>query len=743
MAVLGATHDHDDPWGLDVVEAKVRPPRLRPGAVDRSELLARLDGAARHIVVRAPAGYGKTTLARQWVECLDRPVAWLSLDAGDDDPVVLFRHLVAALASVGGAPTARAVALRPAAWNASPALAAVAHDLEAAGPLVLVIDDVHEVTSPEVHAFLDRLLDAAPPAVTVTMLTRAEPGARRQRRLLDGSLVEIGVDDLRLDATQSTTLLRAAAPDLECDVVDTAVARCEGWPAGLALVGLALAGTPDARRVASGLSLADRPVAEYLRDEVLRGLDPATRSFMVRSSLLTTLDAPLCDAVLERAGSHEVLETLACSGNLFVAGLDDGGTSYRYHHLWRELLLAELRASAPEDERALRRRAAEWLEAHDRIDDAVPQWLAAGEPATATRLVAASLNRYLITGRVATLQRWLGGFTADEVQADPTLGLTAAWVATFTGTAEETGRWLARLATWAPDTLLADGTPLGPARAAAELVSGVGGTKAGIRAADVVVDAGPDNPWWATARVLGTVARGQVGLLDDPDAALRDAERDVAAVPPLEALVRAHRAWFHLRAGRMSEARALADAGARAIAAAGLDEYLAYVVVSAVQAAVQARAPEPAVAWEAIERVTRLLGEGRSFSTRGRIFGHLLLADALLTLDASSEAAGHLAIASTLADTEPDLVRLHDYADDLAARLEVLAGAGLVEPLSAAELRVLRELPTHHSLREIAESLFVSRNTVKTQTIAIYRKLGVSGRSDAVRRARDLGLLTG
>ena len=349
------------------------------------------------------------------------------------------------------------------------------------------------------------------------------------------------------------------------------------------------------------------------------------------------------------------------------------------------------------------------------------------------RLVATSLNRYLVTGRVATLQQWLAAFTPAEVQGDPALALTAAWVAVFTGTREELDFWLTRLATLPADTVLVDGTPLRRSVAAVELVSGAGGTKVGIRAADVVIDAGPvDNPWWGTARVLAAVSRYQAGLVDEPDAALCDAERDVGAVPPLEALVRAHRAWLRLRADQADEARTLADAAARAIAAAGLAEYPAYTVVTVVQAAVHARAGDAAIAGAAVERTGRMLADGQSFSVRGRIFCHLLLTDALLTLDDPAAAAGHLAIASVLADEEPDIVVLYDYADDLAARLEVVEGAGLVEPLSAAELRVLRELPTHLSLREIAESLYVSRNTVKTQTIAIYRKLGVSNRSGAV-----------
>lgn len=745
MAPRGATRGtsgRDDVAALEVVPAKLRPPRRRTGVLERPALVARIDAAPRHVVVRAPAGYGKTTLVREWIETLDRPAAWLSLDRGDDDPVVFFRHLVAAFATLTPVPGAQAVAGRAAAWNPTAALAALGVDLADAPPAVLVIDDLHEVVNAEILDFGDRVLDALPAAIRVVIVTRGDPGARRHRRVLDGSLTEVAVDDLRLDSAGSAALLTSVAPDLDPATVALAVERCDGWAAGLALAGLALRGTDDAHRLATGLSLADRPAAEYLRAEVLNGLDSELRDFMVRSSVLDTLGAPLCDATLDREDSHEVLEALATSGNLFVVGLDDGGTSYRYHHLWRELLLAELRATDPDAEPGLRRRAAAWLEAHDRIDDAVPQWLAAGEPAAATRLIAASMNGYLLTGRVATLQRWLAEFTPAEVQADPALALAAAWIATFTGTQDEIGLALARLADWPADTVLLDGTSLRPAYAAAELVSGAGGIKASIRAAELVVEAGPEsNPWWATARVIGTVSRYQAGLIDEPDAALLDAERDIGAVPTLGALVGAHRAWLRLRAGRLREAETFAAAGARTITDAGLADYPAYVAVIAVQAAVQAHAGNVDVAEEAVERSGRMLGGSAAFSDRGRTFCHLLLADARLTLDDPAAAAGDLAIASVLVDAEPDAVVLHDYADELTARFEVTTGAGLVEPLSAAELRVLRELPTHRSLREIAESLFVSRNTVKTQSIAIYRKLGVSNRSGAVERARELGLL--
>lgn len=729
---------------LGVVEAKLRAPRRRDGTLARIALLERLDAAAdRVVVLRAPAGYGKSTLLRQWVEHDGRPFAWVTIDGGDEDPVVLFRHIVWAIHRVVPLRRAWTIATAPRGLDPQVVLAAIAADLaDAAAPFVLVLDDVHELSGDPSFDLLDRFLDVVPRGSSIMLATRADPGVRRTRRLLAGTLLELGVDDLRFDAVDSAAVLRAARPDLDDATVALACARCDGWPAALALVGLALDGAAEPRDIVVGLSDADQPIAEYLRDEVLRRLAPEERTFLVRTAVLERLSGPVCDVVLETSGSHDVLESLASSGNVFVAGFDDGGAWYRYHHLWRELLLAELRSARPDDEPELRRRAAAWLDGHGLVDDAIGQYLDAGDRARAVALAVREIATCVLGGRTVTLARRLNRFDPGEVRADPGLGLLAVWVATLTGDADGVGHASARLDEFPLDALLADGTTLEVGRAGLEMLTGSGGTKGTLLAADVLVEHGPDaNRWWSTARLMGVIVRYVAGEVEDPAGAFRAAERDVAADPALRALALAHRVVLELRAQSSATAQDLIVQAWEVLEAAGLDDYPPLAMVHAADALAAATRRDGDAARGAVQRTEVLLERAVTLAPRGRLHVNLVLTEALCRLGDVPAARARLRVATVLVAQETDAVVLSQWADDLADRLRSGSADGLVVELTVAERRVLEQLPTHRSLREIAELLYVSRNTVKTQTMSVYRKLGVSSRSDAVVRARELGLL--
>ena len=423
-------------------------------------------------------------------------------------------------------------------------MAAIAADLGAADrPGVLVLDDVHEIAGEPAVDVVDRLLDALPDGWIVVIATRAEPGIRRARRMVADQIVELGVEDLRLDDADGHALLRRTCPDLDDDTAMLALARADGWAAGIALTGLALAGADDPQRLASGLSAADRPIAEYLRTEVLAHVAPDEREFLVRTSVLETLSSPLCDAVLDSAGSHEILERLAASGNLFVAGFDDGGVWYRYHHLWRQLLLVELRVRRADEEPELRRRAAAWLDANGETGGVVQQLLAVGDRTAAAAVVGREIGLCVLGGRVATLGQWLSWFTTDEVRVDAGLVLASAWAATLGGDTDAVHHWLGVLDGFAPDTRLADGTTLRGGRAAVEMLTGYGGTKGTILAV------GCDRRAWSRRQPVvdgGPPARGRGAVrgrhVDDPDAEFAAVERDARSDPGLLALCRAHRA---------------------------------------------------------------------------------------------------------------------------------------------------------------------------------------------------------
>ena len=542
--------------------------------------------------------------------------------------------------------------------------------------------------------------------------------------------------------TRASPWCCAACPGLDEELLEAAVGRCDGWPAGLALVGTALDGAADRRAIATGLTGADRLVAEYLGDEVLSRIPPTEREFLVRTSVLETLTSPLCDAVLGATGSHAVLEDLTASGNIFVAGFDDGGTWYRYHHLWRELLLAELRTKQYADESELRRRAASWLDAHGLVDDAARQLLAAGDRRPAAALLTREIGACVIGGRAATLRRWLGWFDAEEVRTDPGLTLLAVWVASLGADVEGLRHWSACLDDFPTDEVLTDGTTLGVGRVAVEVLTGHGGTTASVRAADLIIELGPEgNPWWTTARLIGVLARQANGEIEDPDAALGDVARDVTSDPAVLGVTTAHRAILAARAHRVADAGALAAQAVETVSAAGLGDYPMVGIVHAAHAFAAAHAGDGDTARHAAIRTEGLLERAAALSGRGHVHVNLVLAETWLHLDQLGPARTRLRIAAERLVQQPDAVVLAGWADELAGRLTLGNVGGASAELTIAERRILEQLPTHQSLREIAELFFVSRNTVKTQTISVYRKLGVSNRSDAVVRARELGLL--
>ena len=498
---------------------------------------------------------------------------------------------------------------------------------------------------------------------------------------------------------------------------------------------------PTVARSATGLTGADRLVAEYLGDEVLGRIPPPEREFLVRTSVLETLTSPLCDAVLGATGSHAVLEDLTASGNIFVAGFDDGGTSYRYHHLWRELLLAELRTKQYADESELRRRAASWLDAHGLVDDAARQLLAAGDRRQAAALLTREIGACVIGGRAATLRRWLGWFDAEEIRTDPGLTLLAVWVASLDADIEGLRHWLACLDGFPADELLPDGTTLRVGRAAVEVLTGHSGTTASALAADVILELGPDgNAWWTTARLLGVLARHANGEIEDPEAAFGDVARDVTD-PAVLGVATAHRAILAARAHRVADAGLLAAQAAETITAAGLADYPMVGIVHAATAFAAALAGDGDTARHAAIRTEGLLERAAALSGRGHVHVNLVLAETWLHLDELGPRARDCGSRRNGSSGNPTPwcwpAGRTSWRDGSRVGNDGAASA----ELTIAERRVLEQLPTHQSLREIAELFFVSRNTVKTQTISVYRKLGVSNRSDAVVRARELGLL--
>ena len=347
--------------GLDLSAAKLLRPLVRPGSICRFSLLERLARSEPGPVVSvvAPAVYGKTTLLSQWAERNGQAFAWVSVDDGDNDPKVLLAYIAEALNAV------EPVSGRVFDALASPASSVPGSVVPRLGnafssmtcPVVLVLDDVHVLRDSECRAALSVLADHVPGRSRLVLAGRAEPPLRVARLRAERKILEIGPGDLSLTRAEASSLLRAAEVALGEDEMTELHRRTEGWAVGLYLAALYLREGGSPGGAAASFGGDDRFVSQYVESELLSRISQQQRVFLTRTAVLERLCGPLCDAVLDHDGSVAVLADLARS-NLLLVPLDRRGQWYRYHHLFRDMLLAELERAAPALMPVLRRRAA-------------------------------------------------------------------------------------------------------------------------------------------------------------------------------------------------------------------------------------------------------------------------------------------------------------------------------------------------------------------------------------------------
>jgi LuxR family maltose regulon positive regulatory protein len=417
-----------------LLATKLHVPRRRPGFVPRPRLVGRLEeGLARGLVlVCAPAGSGKTVLLADWARHGGRPVAWLSLDVGDNDPARFWRHVVAALsrARPGIGELAGPVPGRLEASSPDGLVLTLINEL-AADPgedeVLLVLDDYHLIDSQPVHGSLLFLLEHLPPGLRMVLASRSDPPLSLARLRAGGQLAELRAAELRFTADEAAALLREAiGADLPGTAVAALTARTEGWAAGLQLAGLSLRGQADTAGFVAAFSGSHRYVLDYLTGEVLERQNPQVREFLLETSVLERLSGELCDAVTGRAGSQAMLQDIERAG-LFLVPLDEVRGWWRYHHLFADLLRARLQEEQPGRVQGLHRAAAAWSQEHDLADDAVRHALAAGDTAWAARLVEWHVEELLGRSEGATLRRWLSALPAESVRARPRLCLAQAY----------------------------------------------------------------------------------------------------------------------------------------------------------------------------------------------------------------------------------------------------------------------------------------------------------------------------
>jgi LuxR family maltose regulon positive regulatory protein len=425
-----------------LLATKLHVPRTRPGFVVRPRLADRLAPAheGELTLVCAPAGFGKTALLADWARGGQRPVAWLSLDEADNDPVRFWRHAAAALDGVRPGIADRVAALlggglQPTSFEA--VVTTLVNELAGVTEeVVLVLDDYHLIQAPQVHQSVELLLAHLPACLRLVLASRANPPLPLARLRARGQLAELRERDLRFTPTEAAALLRAAAgPKLPEAAVAALADRTEGWVAGLQLAALSLQGRGDIAAFVAGFSGSHRYVLDYLAEEVLDRQPQRLRTFLLETSVLERLSGPLCDVVTGRADSQQVLEQVE-RANLFLLPLDEVRGWWRYHHLFADLLRGRLQQQQPERLPELHRAAAGWSQQHGLVDDAVRHALAAGDAAWAARLIEQHFDAMLWRSEDVTFRRWLQALPAELVRSRPRLCLAQAHGALLSGRLE-------------------------------------------------------------------------------------------------------------------------------------------------------------------------------------------------------------------------------------------------------------------------------------------------------------------
>lgn len=682
-------------------------PRIQP--VLRAPLIDRLlaDRDAPVVTINAPAGFGKTSLVSQWLEADDR--AFISIAA--DDPF----------------------------FSVSEAFLLAAELIVGSDPVVLVIDDAQLMKDADVEALLERVGQFRPSCQLVLVGRRSLPGVARLRS--EGRLLEIGMPDLAMDLDEAGALIRSVAPHLPADDVHELWVRTEGWSAGLYLAALA-------RRELEGstapLDGNERYLAEYLRAEVLSHLSRAQTRFLVRSSALTSLSGPLCDAALRRTGSAGVLRQIERSGAMLIP-LDALGKEYRLHPLLQDFLRADLTGEAGA-EAMIARRASLWCERHDLIDSAIEYASIADDPDRVAALFGAHGLDVAWTGRIERMQEWLD-WLDERAPRDryPTIAFFRTWINLLLGREREA----ALAAKVAQDARISGPMPDGSSHEAwvhllraALCREGIDAMEKDARLATEALE--PYSPWQPTASLLLGIAVMLAGDLEEADHHLADAiemgEERFALITMSVAF--AERSFIAILEGRWSDAAGFAEHACELTDREPVRPFATHALAHVAAARVARHRGEADVARAHLAIVEESMPALTGALPYLAIQARLMFARCALAL-------GDEASARQRSDEIRELIRRAGNLDKFLPSVDEVGGQLLAAEhkvakdlrLTGAELRLIPLLATQLTFREIGEQLHLSQHTVKAEAISIYRKLGETSRSRAVERSRSLGLL--
>ena len=742
-----------DDLGAPLLRTKLVVPRS-PRLVVREGLIAALsEGLSQPLtLVYGPAGSGKTMLVAQWVASArdERRIAWLWLEADDNDPARFWMYVIEALRSVvPGIGEASVAMLRAPGVNlVDEALPALINELaDVSEQFVLVLDDYHVIEDERIYEGMASLIEHLPTTLRIVMTSRVEPPLRVGTLRARAQLNEIDAGQLRFSVSEAESMLNDVhGLDLTADTVKRLHDRTEGWAAGLYLAVLSMRGREDASSFVASFTGSDRRVVDYLAAEVLGEQPDRELDFLLRTSVLDRFCAALCDAVTDARDSRAMLDRIE-RANYFLIPLDPGHEWYRYHHLFGELLRHELERREPRRAAELHDRAARWFLDAGMVSEAIGHLTAAGELDAASELIDNHWLAFTNAGQRETVARWMDQLPRGYIVNDGRLCLVQARTALTVGERAEVLRWV-DLATQAPTNNPGDDAALAEeltvVRSAAWQL--LGDMRQAEQLAARLAPLDGSSIWHSLAAcVLGTSAR------------FFDANDDAQALFDLALKLGGSRNFIvsMLSLGRLAiiaadrgdwrECSAKLEAAFAVIRANGLEEYWICTSAHVARGRLFLHNRRPSEARAELERAVGLARRGAGLVEWS--YALTTLAELLRELG-DRRGARELVLEARellLRCPEPGTLapRLVEQAESALRLVVDVSGARpvVIDELTAREQTVLGLLPTGLSAREIADELGISRDTVKTHTKRIYQKLGVSSRPSAVARGRELGLL--
>ena len=732
-----------------LVEAKLSAPRVLRGVIDRPGIGHVLETEALLTLVSAPAGYGKTTAVRTWCATQEASVAWIMLDSSDDDPSRMWTYVATAVDRIRpglGLPAMRRISV-----PGSPIELAIDELLSAVSgyeqPVILVLDDLHTVTDRDCLASIDHALSHMPENVRVIVATRVDPALGLSRLRAARELIELRARDLAFTSREARSLLvERGGIELNDEQVDVLVERTEGWPAALVLAGIWLRNVDDLPAAVSEFGGNQRFVADYLSSEVLTTLDDEHRGLLEGIAVLGEVTPELCDAVFDRTGSAQTLADLE-HANLFVTHLEHGDW-FRIHSLFAAYARAQLESSDPGAEPRIQMRAATWLHAQGRPLEAIAHASAAGEHGVVAELLAEQAASLIRGGSGRTLLHWASTLPDDVLVAHPDVAIHAAISATIvSGGTMERRRYLGYVDQARADRPEVSNGYVESAERIVRALSMEGGVSGAVddgRRAVELTEAGLDElvtgALCGCARALyfaGELAEARavaLRVLEHPDISHR--------VP---SLIHAQATLALVAAGeqRLSLARAHAEHARNAAGHLGTSRSWLGAHVSAAMGVVLAAEEELTEADRELATAERFFRD--EVPTVHHAWLLVLIAGVRTRRGRLEKAAKALRFAQEELVELPDVgvlpALVAEVEQELSQASEHASTGAVLEAPTEAELAVLRLLATDLTTREIGEQLFLSANTVRSHRGALYRKLGVHSRADAIARATALGLL--